>query len=406
MGSLLTAAFAAAKAAASKIGLLLLALAAALSKWIQSAADESATLLEKSVKGLHALAARAFAQSDEARLAVDLMVAEMYRALSVYLIALFAMVCIAAVCLLLTCLPLVRRALVRRRPRIFVSFQHLRESFARDVEEALGHAGFRPYRLPYQEGASHQHIVTEVNRALRRCDAVVCLPGNRESYVDIEVGAAAHGFKPIAFALPRYGGSLPNSADKRYPVFDLEAVAAFGYRPLAAFLHYVIGDLASGWQQLRRSARHPFVRVTMKGALALLGGLLAVLFAASYWQALTATDALVARGGAFAEMRSTTVLSGVVLLCALAALVLAAVGYTLLVVTELWRQWRAQRRASLKAGTADFARDDWMGIIPDMHPGSPLYDSLFNAAPAAHHEKLRAEQPAVPATHRRSVRPH
>jgi hypothetical protein len=381
----------AAKAAIAKIILLLTGLYLTVVRWLEGSADDVMRQLEANWQdALPNLLLRAFFNSEEAQTAAGLMAAVIFRTFLGYSIAIIVTASLCAAFLLITCIPLVKRALLKNRPYVFLSFQHMREPLAVNVENALGQAGFRIYRLPYQEGVAHQHVVTETNKAIRRCDAVVCLPGRTESYVDIEVGAATHGFKPIAFALPSQGGSLPNSADKRYPVFRLEAIEATHYKPLAAFLHYVVGDFTSGLQQVRNSARHPFVLITWGSAVLLLCGVLSALFLVSYWQAFSATEALAARGGAFAEVHTLTVLSTVCLLVVLAATVLLVAGYTLLVVMGVWRQWHAQRRASLKAGTADFARDDWLGVIPGMLPGSELYECLFDTAPSAHHEAHRS----------------
>ena len=327
-----------------------------------------------------------FFESDETRAAALVMEHAIYEALRWCVVALEATACLFVVFLLIIGGPLATRATWKRRPYIFLSFQHQLEALATAVDQALAGYGFRTYRLPYRPEATHQQVVTETNRALRRCDAVVCLPGRTESYVEIEVSAATHGFKPIAFAVPSHGGTLPNSADKRYPVFRLEAIEKEQYQPLGEFLHYVIGDLASGVRQVWKSARHPFVVVSSWAAVAVLCAMLFALFLVAHSQASTATEAHAAQGGAFAEARDSTVIAVVGILVGLGAVVLTVTGYTLVVVVGVWRQRGAQRRASLKAGAADFARDDWVGVIPDMGRGSTLYECLFDIAPPAHHE--------------------
>lgn len=304
-----------------------------------------------------------------------------------YSLAALAILLLCATLLLLTALPLLQRAARKHRARIFVSFQHHLEPVATSVQEALAQAGFRTLRLPYVPGASHQQVVMESNRLIRSAHAVVCLPGRDPSFVEAEIGGATLGFKPIAFLLPEAVGSLPNSADKRYPVFRLEETEARRFEPLATFLHYVVADLDSGWQQVKSAARHPLVWNIGYGALGLLGAILVTLFVLAYGKARTATEALASQGGVFSEVRQITVLAHVGVLVALAALILGVSGYTLLVVAGVWRQWRAQRRAALKAGRADFARDDWRTVIPGLVPGSDLYECLFESAPAAHHEE-------------------
>ena len=290
-------------AAKTAIGKLIATVAFLMELW-GGAADDV-------MQGLATLLIRAFLTSEEATTAGTAMAEVIWRSLRGYSNAILVTASLGAACLLITCIPLIKRALSKSHPHVFLSFQHFREPLAVSVGTALRQAGFRVDRLPYQKEAAHQRIVAETNQAIRRCDAVVCLPGRTESYVDIEVGAATHGFKPIAFALPSQGGSLPNSADKRYPVFRLEVIEAKHYKPLAAFLHYVVGDLTSGLEQVRSSARHPFVLVAWTSAVFLLCAVLSALFVVSYWHALSATEGLASQGGAFAEVRTLTILSTV-----------------------------------------------------------------------------------------------
>lgn len=371
----------------ARIALLIIGIYGTVVGWIAKSADD---VVRTNLDGLTNILIQAFLKTEETRRASRLMTDVIWQTLQWGFIAILLTATMCALCLLVICVPLMKRALFKKRPYIFLSFQHMRESLAVVVENALGRDGFRVYRLPYQQGTTHQHVVTETNKAIRRCDAVVCLPGSTESYVEIEVGAATHGFKPIAFAVPSQGGTLPNSADKRYPVFRLEAIEAELYKPLAAFLHYVVADLTSGLQQVWESARHPFVLIAGWSVLIVLLVVLLVLFVGSYLQAFSATEVLAAKGGAFAEVRAVTVLMNVGLFAALAAAVFTVAGYTILVFVGIWRQRRAQRRASLKAGTADFARDDWLGVIPGMVPGSKLYECLFDTVPLAHHEAHRS----------------
>jgi hypothetical protein len=186
--------------------------------------------------------------------------------------------------------------------------------------------------------------------------------------------------------VPSFGGTLPNSADKRYPVFRLEALEALQYKPLVGFLHYVTGDLTSGLQQIWNSARHPFVLIAWWSALLVLLAVLSVLFVWSYWLALSATAPYIAQGHVFAEARTATILTAVGVLVAFTGIAWMITGYTILVFLGVWQQWRAQRRACLKAGLAEFSRDDWLGVIPDMLPGTQLYECMFDTAPPAHHE--------------------
>jgi hypothetical protein len=241
MGKLLAALLPAVKAAVvklvAKVLLLLTVVVTSIIGWVERSADDIMHLLNTHGDNVTNMLAQRLAQTEEARAAIQLMGDAIWQTLRVYWVAVIVIAVLCAAVLLATCIPLAYRALVKNRPNVFLSFQHVREPLAVSVENALRQDAFRVYRLPYREDAAHQHVVTETTKAIRQCNAVVCLPGRTASYVDIEVAAATNGFKPIAFALPSHGGTLPNSADKRYPVFRLEAIEAEHYKPLAQFLH-------------------------------------------------------------------------------------------------------------------------------------------------------------------------
>jgi hypothetical protein len=50
------------------------------------------------------------------------------------------------------------------------------------------------------------------------------------------------------------------------------------------------------------------------------------------------------------------------------------------------RPSQARKRARLKTVAAQFNRDDWIGVIPDISPGGNMYECLFETVPSAHHE--------------------
>ena len=76
------------------------------------------------------------------------------------------------------------------------------------------------------------------------------------------------------------------------------------------------------------------------------------------------------------------------LLTAIVALPLAV--WSVLVARALWIQLRAARRAALRACIGEFKREDWVGVIPDMRPGQPIYEAMKIGSPLAHHERVRS----------------
>lgn len=134
----------------------------------------------------------------------------------------------------------------RRRARVFISFQHERDSIADALASELARSGISPVRLPFVEDPNHDILLDQVKRAIRDCDVFVCLPGRRPSFVESEVMMAFGLEKPIVFVLieadtPR----LPNTAKKGYPMFALERLQFEKSRILANFCSYLAADWRS-----------------------------------------------------------------------------------------------------------------------------------------------------------------
>ena len=287
---------------------------------------------------------------------------------------------------LLASLPLLWSWLKRRRPTVFVSFQHAHEALAVAVSDALNDAGFLVRRVSFAPGADHQRVVGEMQRLQRGADALVCLPGDAQSVVDAEVYAAAVALQPVVFLVRPLGASLPNSADKRYPVMRIDVLQELGWAPLAELLHHVTLDFRSTRALYGQALRHPLLGLTMAPILGVLMLVLLALFGAAVVHGLIVTAGL-GGGSTLLLGQAIAVHAGVLALGALPLLAITA--YLALVVGHVAVQFRAARRASLQAGEAAFSREDWLGLIPGLEVGQPLYRALLEQAPMAHHERTR-----------------
>jgi len=156
MGTLLTKLLIAAKAAVGKLLVKILIAAKAAGAKLMAKLAFLIGLFEvvgadDVMRGMAMLLIRAFSDSEEAEAAGRVMVESISQSLRGYSIAIVVTASLGAACLLITCIPLIKRALFKRHPHVFLSFQHLREPLAVSVGNALGQAGFRISRLPYQK---------------------------------------------------------------------------------------------------------------------------------------------------------------------------------------------------------------------------------------------------------------
>ena len=146
---------------------------------------------------------------------------------------------IGAVCAVHLLISLIRK----RRTRLFISFEHEREPIAKALADEMTKCGIRAEKLPFEESPDSDTLLLRVKQQIRDCDIFVCVPGNRPSFVEHEVGMAFQIDKPLLFVLIEADAPhLPNTAMKGYPVFALEELQREGFRTLANFCSYLAAD--------------------------------------------------------------------------------------------------------------------------------------------------------------------
>lgn len=155
-------------------------------------------------------------------------------------IAFFAM---PAAFLAFVLLMLLRYAYAGQHVRVFISFNNSREAVASALERALSDAGLIVRRIPFlRDGYQHDSLLQTIQEAIRWCDAMVCLPGARPSFVENEVLVASTLRKFILFLVGKTDPRLPNTAYYGYPVFRLERVQRLDYAPVSQLVLLVAGN--------------------------------------------------------------------------------------------------------------------------------------------------------------------
>ena len=309
--------------------------------------------------------------------------------LNFYTVLIFAFIgCLIGVGLLV--LFLVGKFLFARHCRVFVSFSHQNEGAAQALQTALSSKGIEVERIAYDPEANHQSIVQSVQEKLRNCKLMVCLPGQEQSFVESEVATATGQSKPVIFCLPETG-TLPNTADKRFPVFNLALTTDQSFEPLSDFIYYVTGNYRTAVAQLKRAVLSPFILLTILNAFIALILLLVILAIVALITAYAGLDtglrsAMLPQNEGFEVFLAHTSVFILV-----AAILITVLAYFLFVFLSLSKQHHAQQTARLRAKAAIFSREEWQNILPK---GDTRFDhilqSMMAEAPQAHHEKANA----------------
>lgn len=291
-----------------------------------------------------------------------------------------------SVLILAVLIPLFYKALLNPKTKVFISFNRARENIANELESSFSRDGARAYRIPYQEGANHQDIVTDASKGIKTCNCFVCVPGNNQSFVEHEVMAAYSLEKPIVFVLSEVSGTIPNTADKRYPMFKLESCFHEQFKSLIEFVSYVGADFKSTWKLLKKALKHPFIVTTATVSLAFI--VIATLSLWSYclFKVFINILELTQQFPVLAQIKADVIFAYTAIFGGTATIAFICFAYVILFLLNLYFQFRASRKARLKTISAQFHRDDWLGVIPNLSPGQPMYECLFDVAPKAHHE--------------------
>jgi hypothetical protein len=338
------------------------------------------------------LLAQRFADDPKSGYAFEFGFSELRQAFAAHWLA-FTFALVLSVCILFAFVggPLLYKFLFKRRVEVFVSFNRTRESVVEELHSSLKSAGLGTLRIPFRDNAAHQEIVGEVAHGIKSCDALVCVPGLAASFVESEVMAATAGGKAVVFLVTENQGTLPDTADKRYPVFKLETTQSLRFEPLCRFLHYVCADFLSRLEIAKRALGQPFMSVSLFWGLSILLAGMVVLWGYNYFSVLKTGYELTRDLADAADGREAAVIAQFVLLGAVSTAALLVAAYTGLVILNTLRQRATQRKAILKVAKAAFARDEWTGLVPGLAKGTLMYQCMFEGPALAHHEFIRTE---------------
>lgn len=192
-------------------------------------------------------------------------------ALPVVRVAASAMGVVLAGAVLLLSIPLVA-SLFRPRFVVFVSYHHERAGELDAVCRAVEAAGAQARFVPYRTEADHDQLIDKIQRLIEESHLVVCLPGGKKSFLDAEVFAATFARKFLVFLVEFPHGSLPDTAQRSFPVFRRRLSELGGHTALGDLISFIEGRPRAVLRTyLLPSAPHP--RVAMALGLFLFGSM-------------------------------------------------------------------------------------------------------------------------------------
>jgi len=144
-----------------------------------------------------------------------------------------------------------------RRLKVFISFHHGNEAIARTIRRSCEARGFAVSQLEYQP-RDHDQVISTVREFLSRANVMIAVPGDAKSFVDAEILSASVLQKPVIFIKRTDQETLPDTALRGYPVFDLKKLEAHQLEPLVRFVHYA----CNSWRDVLRDFGRAVVMVS------------------------------------------------------------------------------------------------------------------------------------------------
>ncbi|MFK7774939.1 MAG: hypothetical protein AB8F94_22560 [Saprospiraceae bacterium] len=180
-----------------------------------------------------------------------------------YLASLFIVLIFISIAAILIPLILLFRTRFRK-PVVFISFKHVHEEKAIDLETRLKVENFEVERLAFSPNYTHDEVVSQVLVKLQKADVVVTIPDAKNaSFVDSELLAASALKIPIVLMQYQKQQAQPGTLLLGYPVFNYQSVQEKKFLPLFRFLLFVTRSSRDYLNQVIRIFRQMFDPITL-----------------------------------------------------------------------------------------------------------------------------------------------
>ncbi len=274
---------------------------------------------------------------------------------------------------------------VRGRISVFISYHHSMIDEVRILKKEISETHVRVRYLEFQSSPDHDKLLNEIYEAIDQSTYFVCIPGKCASFVEAEVSYAIALKKPVLFVINDENDSIPNTAQKSYPILLLKTVSDCRFELLKLALELMHGKtnrlLAMSFSGI--SYESPFVKIPLI-LLMLLIFVFAIFFAAGVIVVFIAS--------AFIETQEFIFLFG-----SLFAYFLAYIGAILMALFTLtfalgfmkglFVSNRARSIARRMTQDGTYAYERLLKLFRPIHMLEPLSSALSKIPPKAHHEK-------------------
>jgi hypothetical protein len=125
---------------------------------------------------------------------------------------------------------------------VLIIYEHKHKDLVTFLEQNLKTPKIKPFFVSFGP-IEHDFLIDKVTRSIKKCNAVLVLPGSEKSFIDAEILVASALSKPLIYLKIADDQRTPDTSFKGYPIFDLKKLRELKLAPLQRFLNYIARSL-------------------------------------------------------------------------------------------------------------------------------------------------------------------